>query len=132
MTNSLNDSDVTSSLAPPTPADSLTAIETETANQATATPAASHGGGSFSSQSETSKLSTGNKPSTETQTSVLSESPEAGAGEPSQLITSAPTSSAQSARATPPEEEEDVEEDEDEELGKMNNVLLQNENVLKF
>lgn len=130
-----HDSDVTSSLAPPTPsADSPTATEAETANQTADTSAASHGGGSFSSESETSKLTTANKPSTEAQTSFLSDSPEA-TGEPSH-VTSAPRSSAQSDGATPPEEEEEEEDegrDEDhdqEELGNTNNFHLQNENVL--
>lgn len=130
-----HDSDVTSSLAPPTPsADSPTATEAETANQTADTSAASHGGGSFSSESETSKLTTANKPST-AQTSLLSESPEA-TGEPSQ-VTSAPRSSAQNDGATPPEEEEgeedeDREEDDGQELGNMNNFHLQNGNVLKL
>lgn len=130
----LNDSNVTSSLAPPTPlADSLRATEVKTANQAADTSA-----GSSSSQSETSKLTSGNKPPTESQTSFLSQSPEAGPGERSQLITSAPISSDQSAGATPPEEEEEQEDegreedDDHEELGNMNNFHLQNENVLRF
>lgn len=139
MMSRLNDSNVTSSLAPPTPlADSLRATDVETANQGADTSAASHGGGSSSSHSETSKLTSGNKPPTESQTSFLSQSPETGPGEPSQLITSAPISSAQSAGATPPEEEEGQEDegreedDDHEELGNMNNFHLQNENVLRF
>lgn len=113
MMSRLNDSDETSTLAP-----------------LPATSAASHSGGLFSSQSETSKLTTGSKPSTESQTGFLSQSPEAETGEPGQLITSA-ADWAQSAGATPPEEEEGEEEegreddDDHQELGNINNFHLQ-------
>lgn len=76
---------------------------------------------------------------TDAQTSFLSEAPEARTGEPRQVSTSAPMSSAQSVAATPPEEEEGEEDevreeddDKEEELGDMNNFHQQNENVLKF
>lgn len=94
MMSRLNDSDVTPSLAPPPPS-------AETANQAALT---STEGGSLSSQSETSKLTT---------PSVLRESPEGATGEPRQLTT---------MRATPPEEAEEG-EDKEEELGNTNKLI---------
>ncbi|TWW73089.1 Acidic phospholipase A2 1 [Takifugu flavidus] len=93
----LNDSDVTSSLAPPpptTPLDGSIDAETDDANAS----ASSH---------ELLRVTTGVEPSTPGP-ATTSESPVGGAGDPIQPITSAPRS-----LATPSEEDDD---DDDEEL----------------